>query len=189
MIGDVTPTFFATPAAWRRWLEQNQANETSIVVGFYKTSTGRQSITWPESVDAALCFGWIDGVRKRIDDESYLIRFTPRKKGSIWSAVNIKRVGVLTEEGAMAPAGVRAFAARTENKSRIYAYEQRDVATLTHEEDTHFRSHPIAWEYYSTRAPSYRQRTLWWIVCAKQATTRASRLEKLIVTSAEQRTL
>ena len=142
MIGDVTPTFFAKPAAWRRWLEQNHAKETSIVIGFYKTSTERRSITWPESVDAALCFGWIDGVHKRI-----------------------------------------------ENKSRIYAYEQCDVATLTHEEDTHFRSHPIAWKYYSTRAPSYRQRTLWWIVCAKQATTRASRLEKLIVTSAEQRTL
>ena len=189
MVGDVTPTFFATLAAWHKWLDQHHANESSLIVGLYKTSTGRKSITWPESVDGALCYGWIDGVRKRIDDESYLIRFSPRKPGSIWSAVNIKRVGALIDEGLMTAAGLRAFEARTENKSRIYAYEQREVAALSPDEDAHFRSHSAAWAYYSTRAPSYRQRTLWWIVSAKQAATRASRLVKLIAASADQRTL
>lgn len=187
MVGDVTPTFFATPAAWRKWLERHHAKETSLIVGFYKTSTAHKSITWPESVDAALCFGWIDGVRKRIDDESYLIRFTPRKPGSIWSAVNIKRVGELTEAGLMTPAGLRAFEARTAHKSRVYAYEQPEVATLTPDEEQYFRSHKAAWAYYSTSAPSYRKRTLWWVVSAKQATTRAKRLDRLIEASAEKR--
>lgn len=189
VVGDVAPKFFATPAAWRKWLEKNHATVSSLVVGFYKTATGYKSITWPESVDGALCFGWIDGVRKRIDDESYLIRFTPRKKGSIWSSVNIKRVGELIADGLMAPAGLKAFEARTDAKSNIYAYEQRDVATLTAEEEAHFRSHTAAWEFFAKRGPSYRQRMIWWIVSAKQSKTRESRLAKLILISAAKQTL
>src|SRR5213082_2724961 len=118
------PRFFASPAAWRRWLAAHYERGGELWVGFYKRSTGRPSITWPESVDEALCFGWIDGLRKRVDDVSYTIRFTPRRTRSIWSAVNIKRAQELTRQGRMRPAGQQAFAARTENRSGIYAYEQ-----------------------------------------------------------------
>ncbi len=121
----MSPTFFANPAAFRRWLQKHYATAPELWVGFYKKHTGRPSITWPESVDEALCVGWIDGLRKTIDEESYRIRFTPRRRGSIWSAVNIKRVAVLTNEKRMLPAGLAAFARRTENRSGIYAYEQR----------------------------------------------------------------
>src|SRR5205807_717951 len=122
------PTFFATPETFRAWLAEHHERETSLVVGFYKRGTGRPSITWPESVDEALCVGWIDGVRKRIDEHSYLIRFSPRKPGSIWSAVNIKRANELIELGRMRPAGLAAFERRTERRSQIYAYEQDEAA-------------------------------------------------------------
>ena len=122
---EVKPTFFRTPADFRKWLRKNCATAQELWVGFYKVGCGKPSITWPESVDEALCVGWIDGIRKSIDDESYKIRFTPRKKISTWSAVNIRRVKVLTDEKRMQPAGLKAFEAKRENRSGIYAYEQR----------------------------------------------------------------
>lgn len=146
-------------------------------------------MTWPESVDQALCHGWIDGVRKRVDDERYQIRFTPRKSGSIWSAVNIARVEVLTAEGLMTPAGVRAFEARTAGKSRVYAYEQKEHAALAPAEEALFKADAAAWHWFTLRAPSYRKRMLWWIVSAKQATTRERRLASLIDASAKQQLL
>lgn len=124
------PTFFPTPLAFRTWLETHHQHTRELLVGFYKKGTGRPSITWPDSVDQALCFGWIDGVRRRVDEERYTIRFTPRRPQSIWSTVNIRRVGVLEKEGLMQPAGLEAFGRRSEEKSRIYAYEQRYTATL-----------------------------------------------------------
>ena len=124
------PTFFATPEDFRAWLEEHHDTETELLVGFHKKGSGRPSITWPESVDQALCFGWIDGVRRRIDDDSYSIRFTPRKQRSTWSAVNVRRVGELTELGLMRPAGVAAFERRSDDRTAIYAYEQRKTAEL-----------------------------------------------------------
>src|SRR5205814_4436470 len=121
----MNPKFFPTPSAFRKWLAANHAKARELWVGFYKKSSGKPSITWPESVDEALCFGWIDGIRKKIDDESYMIRFTPRKPRSVWSAINIRDVKRLLKERRMEPAGLRAFSARKENRSGIYSYEQR----------------------------------------------------------------
>jgi uncharacterized protein YdeI (YjbR/CyaY-like superfamily) len=178
------PTFFATPADWRSWLEANHDTATELLVGLYKKGSGRPSITWPESVDQALCFGWIDGVRKRIDDESYTIRFTPRKPTSTWSAVNIKRVKELAEMGLMYPAGLKAYEARADEKSAIYSYEQRHHAALEEAEEQQFRANPKAWEWFQGQAPSYRKAALWWVVSAKQEATRARRLAALIKDSA-----
>ena len=124
------PTFFATPEDFRAWLEAHHDTATELLVGFHKKGSGRPSITWPESVDQALCFGWIDGVRRRIDDDSYSIRFTPRKQRSNWSVVNVRRVGELTELGLMRPAGLAAFERRSDDRTAIYAYEQRKAAKL-----------------------------------------------------------
>src|SRR5258708_35999652 len=123
----MTPHFFATPADFRKWLAKNHSSASELLVGFYKKDSGKPSITWPESVDQALCFGWIDGVRRRIDDVSYSIRFTPRKPRSVWSAVNIKRVEELSRQGLMRPAGVKAFEARQEERSGIYSFEQQNI--------------------------------------------------------------
>jgi uncharacterized protein YdeI (YjbR/CyaY-like superfamily) len=183
----VTPTFFPTPADFRRWLEQHHESESELLVGFYKKGSGKPSITWPESVDEALSFGWIDGVRKRIDDESYTIRFTPRKEASNWSAINIKRVGELTKLGRMHPAGLRAFEQRKEDKSRIYSYENAP-RTLPPEMELQFRKkNRKAWEWYSAQPPSYRRVTTFWVVSAKREETRAKRLAALIEYSAEER--
>lgn len=160
-----------------------------MVVGFHKVGSGKQSMTWPESVDAALCFGWIDGVRKGIDAERYQIRFTPRKKGSIWSAVNIARVAELTARGLMMPAGLRAFGARTEAKSGVYAYEQSHAAVLLPDEERVFRADAAAWTFLESRGVAYRQRTIWHVTSAKQAVTRARRLAALIEACRESRML
>src|SRR5882672_10898262 len=135
LLSMTTPTYFATPAAFRKWLAANHAKKAELLVGFYKTSSGKPSITWPESVDAALCFGWIDGVRRSIDETSYTIRFTPRRSTSTWSAVNIKRVQHLKKTGLMHAAGLKAFAARSEKNSGIYSYEQRKSAKFTREQE------------------------------------------------------
>ena len=148
--------FFATPASLRSWLTDNHSAATELWVGFHKVATGKHSLTWPQSVDEALCFGWIDGIRKRIDDHSYCIRFTPRKRGSIWSAVNIKRVAVLIAAGQMRKAGVAAFKLRVANKSGIYAYEQRPRTLGAHYEKQ-FRRNAAGWNYFNTRPPSYRR--------------------------------
>ncbi len=174
------PRFFATAAAFRAWLETNGDSVDELLVGYWKVDSGRPSMTWPESVDEALCFGWIDGVRKRIDDEAYHIRFTPRRPGSIWSAVNIACVEVLTVAGRMRPAGLSAFAARIERKSAVYAYEQRDHPELTAEETRAFRKQRAAWKFFEACPPSYRKPILYWVVSAKKPETRQRRLAQLI---------
>lgn len=179
------PTFFKTPADFRHWLSKHADHERELVVGFYKRDSGHPSITWPESVDEALCFGWIDGVRKRIDDISYQIRFTPRKATSIWSAVNIERVALLSEAGRMTAAGLAAFGKRSEKKSRTYAYEQATEAELPAAAMQQLQGHPLAWNHFMAQAPSYRQRIIWWIVSAKQEATRDQRVAQLIAASSQ----
>jgi len=180
----VKPRFFRTPEAFRKWLEKNHDAKDELLVGFYKKGSGRPSMTWPESVDEALSFGWIDGVRKRIDDESYSIRFTPRRKGSIWSAVNIERVSELRNEGRMRPAGLRAFEARTERKSRVYSYEN-GMGQLDPEQDRAFRANREAWTYFIAQPPGYRRMAIHWVTSAKREATRARRLGLLIEDSAK----
>jgi uncharacterized protein YdeI (YjbR/CyaY-like superfamily) len=179
----MTPTFFQTPAAFREWLERHHASSDVLLVGYYKKGSGKPSITWPESVDEALCYGWIDGVRKSIDDASYTIRFTPRKPGSIWSSVNIKRAQALIEQGRMHPAGLKAYQVRKENKSGIYSYEQRSVE-LPEPYSRLLKKNKTAWSFFQTQPPSYRKAISWWIVSAKKEETRLKRLEKLMEYSA-----
>ena len=178
------PHFFATPDDFRAWLQANHATAGELWVGFYKVGTGRPSITWPQSVDEALCFGWIDGVRKRVDDESYVIRFTPRRAGSIWSAVNIRRMGELIAEGRVHPDGLAAFEKRRDDKSAIYAYEQRKAAELPEEYERRFRENAAAWEFFQSQAPWYRRTTTHWVMSAKKEETREKRLATLIEDSA-----
>jgi uncharacterized protein YdeI (YjbR/CyaY-like superfamily) len=185
----VKPTFFAKLADFRAWLEKNHERESELLVGFYKKATGRPSITWPEAVDEALCFGWIDGIRRSLGDESYTIRFTPRKPRSTWSAVNIERAKELVAEGRMRPAGLAAFEARSDDRSAIYAYEQRHAAKLTAEEEREFRTNEGAWAFFEAQPPSYRTTAIWWIVSAKREETRVRRLRTLIDDSANGRRL
>jgi uncharacterized protein YdeI (YjbR/CyaY-like superfamily) len=177
----VTPRFFKTPTAFRKWLAANHAKSKELLVGFYKTSSGKPGITWPESVDEALCFGWIDGVRKSLDDERYVIRFSPRRPNSIWSAVNIRNVERLIKEGRMQPGGMGAYAARKEFRSGIYAYEQRSPVEPY---ATTLKSDKAAWTFFSAQPPGYRKMMNWWIVSAKREDTRLKRLEGLIAHSA-----
>jgi uncharacterized protein YdeI (YjbR/CyaY-like superfamily) len=178
------PKFFRTPADFETWLEKNYARATELWVGFYKKDSGKPSITWPESVDQALCFGWIDGIRKRVDETSYQIRFTPRRRGSIWSAINIKRADELARQKRMRPAGLKAFAARIDNKSGIYSYEQR-TTELAEPYATHLKKNKAAWNFFRMQPPSYRKMIGWWIVSAKKEETRMARLAKLIGESAK----
>lgn len=175
-----SPRFFASAAAFRAWLDANAASAGELLVGFHKVGSGRESMSWPESVDEALCHGWIDGVRKRIDDQRYSIRFTPRKAGSIWSAVNIAKVEQLRAQGRMTAAGERAFADRRDARSRVYAYEQAGTAALAPDELRAFRRREDAWRYFEAAPPSYRKVVLHWITTAKRAQTRAARLAQLI---------
>jgi uncharacterized protein YdeI (YjbR/CyaY-like superfamily) len=173
------PSFFATPAEFRKWLEQNHATAPELWVGYYKKNSGKPSVTWPESVGEALCFGWIDGIRKRVDEISYKIRFTPRRPGSIWSGVNIKRAEELNAEGRMRPAGMKSFVARIENRSGIYSYEQRGDQ-LEEPYRSKLKENKSAWNFFQVLPPGYRKRIGWWVVSAKQEETRRKRLEKLI---------
>jgi uncharacterized protein YdeI (YjbR/CyaY-like superfamily) len=182
------PTFFASPAAFRKWLEKNHASATELLVGYYKKDSGKPSMTWPESVDQALCFGWIDGVRGRIDDVSYSIRFTPRKSISNWSAINIARVAELTKLGQMAPAGLRAFKQRRDDKSAIYAYENA-VRTLDPADEKKFRADKKAWKFFNAQPPGYRRLSIYWVTSAKREETRVRRLATLIEDSANERRL
>jgi uncharacterized protein YdeI (YjbR/CyaY-like superfamily) len=183
------PTFFATPADFRTWFEANHADRTELLVGFHKKGSGRPSITWPESVDEALCFGWIDGIRRRIDDDSYSIRFTPRKPRSIWSLVNTKRAQELIDEGRMVPAGVTAFERRDPNRTGVYSSERREAAKLEDEQERRFRAAARAWEWFQSQPPSYRRAALHWVVSAKRAETRERRLATLIEDSGNARTI
>src|SRR5260370_551686 len=158
------PTFFATPADFRAWLQAHHDKLQELIVGFHKKSSGKPSITWPESVQAAMCFGWIDGVRNSIDETSYTIRFTPRKPTSTWSAINIKYVDELTRKGLMHPAGLRAFAARNPKKSAIYSYEQRKHPKFTTEQAKQFRSNKVAWQFFRSQAPWYQRETPYWLI-------------------------
>jgi uncharacterized protein YdeI (YjbR/CyaY-like superfamily) len=175
----VNPRFFPTPLAFRKWLAANHAKAKELWVGFYKKDSGKPSITWPESVDEALCFGWIDGIRKTIDEESYKIRFTPRKPGSVWSAVNIRNVERLIKEKRMRAAGLKAYEAKKEYRSGIYAYEQRP-AELVEPYATKFKRNKKAWEFFQAQPPYYRKTMNWFIVSAKQEETRLKRLDILI---------
>lgn len=183
------PIFFNSPEEFYAWLEEHHETESEVYVGFYKTHTGKRAMTWSESVDQALCFGWIDGMRKRIDDERYLIRFTPRRPASTWSAVNVGRIKELTELGLMRPAGLNAFQARVEAKTGVYAYERRDAAALDEAEEREFRANPQAWAFFQARPPSYRTAAIWWVVSAKKPETRRKRLATLIEDSANGRTV
>ena len=180
----VNPTFFPTPSAFRKWLETHHAKEKELWVGFYKKNSGKPSITWPESVEEALCFGWIDGIRKRIDDDSYKIRFTPRKPSSTWSAVNTKIAQRLIKTKRMQPAGLKAFAARREYRSGIYCYEQRSPELVETYADK-LKRNKAAWAFFQAQPPSYRKMINWWIVSAKQEETRTKRLNRLIDASAK----
>jgi uncharacterized protein YdeI (YjbR/CyaY-like superfamily) len=175
-----TPSFFAGAADFCAWLERHAATQVELLVGFHKVGSGRASMSWPESVDEALCFGWIDGVRKRIDEHSYQIRFTPRRPGSIWSAVNIAKATSLGASGRMRPAGVAAFACRTERKSSVYAYEQAGMLELGPAELRAFKANKRAWRYFEGCPPSYRKVVTYWVLSAKQPATRARRLAGLL---------
>jgi uncharacterized protein YdeI (YjbR/CyaY-like superfamily) len=183
---DASPTFFATPAQFRAWLEEHHATETELLVGFYKKGSGKPSITWPESVDEALCYGWIDGVRRSLGDDAYTIRFTPRKKRSVWSNVNIRRAGELIEAGRMRPAGLAAFEARTGERSGVYSFEQKDQerVVFTEAQARQFQADPKAWEFFQAQPPWYRRTATWWVISAKKEETRAKRLATLIADSA-----
>jgi uncharacterized protein YdeI (YjbR/CyaY-like superfamily) len=172
------PTFFRTPAEFREWLVKHHATADELLVGYYKTGAGKPSITWPESVDEALCFGWIDGIRKSINEISYAIRFTPRQPGSIWSSVNIKRAQALIEQGRMQSAGLKAYEARRENKSGLYSYEQRSVE-LEEPYNRLLKKNKAAWHFFQAQPASYRKAVSWWIISAKKEETRLKRLEKL----------
>ena len=176
------PTFFETPAHFRQWLQQHAGTEAELLVGFYKTGSGKASITWGQSVDEALCFGWIDGVRKSIDAERYSIRFTPRKPTSIWSAVNIKKIAELTEKGLMQPAGLAAYAKRREEKSAVYSFENEEMI-LKAEYEKQFKANEIAWAFFQKQAPWYKKLTVHRIMTAKQEKTQLSRLASIIAAS------
>lgn len=183
---ELQPTFFNTPLDFRKWLARNHASATELWVGFHKKDSGKPSITWPESVDEALCYGWIDGIRKSLNETSYKIRFTPRRARSVWSAVNIKCVAELTKKGRMKAAGEKAYAARLENKSGIYAYEQR-TPQLPEAYAKELRKNKVAAKFFESQPPSYRKMAMWWVVSAKQEETRLKRLRKLIEESAQGR--
>lgn len=182
------PTFFKTQSDFRKWLAKNDDKATELLVGFYKVGSGKPSMTWPQSVDQALCFGWIDGVRRRIGDDSYSIRFTPRKPTSIWSAVNIKKAEELIKQRLMRPAGLAAFQKHTENKSRIYSYENAP-AKLSPEFKETFHANLKAWAFFTTQAPSYQKIVTHWIMRAIQEKTKTSRLDKAITESENQKRL
>jgi len=175
----IKPIFFAMPAVFRHWLKKNHASTKELWVGFYRKGTGKPSMTWPESVDQALCFGWIDGLRKSFDAESYMIRFTPRRPTSIWSAVNSKRARELTRLGLMQPAGKKAFQGRDPKRSKLYSFEQKS-ATLGTIYEKQFRAHGDAWVFFQSQPPSYQKTATWWVVSAKQEATRQRRLILLI---------
>jgi uncharacterized protein YdeI (YjbR/CyaY-like superfamily) len=176
------PTFFRSPAEFRRWLDRNHTKAAELWVGFHKKGSGRASITWAEAVDEALCFGWIDGVRYRVDETSYRIRFTPRKPKSTWSLVNVKRVAELKKLGRMAPAGLRVFGRADPKRSGTYSYERRN-ATLGAAYEKKLRANKRAWTFFQAQPPSYRRTVTWWVVSAKQEETRRRRLATLIANS------
>jgi uncharacterized protein YdeI (YjbR/CyaY-like superfamily) len=183
------PIYFTSPDELRDWFDSNHETATELWLGSYKKAAGKPTVTWSEAVDEALCVGWIDSVRYSLDPERSAQRFTPRRKGSNWSAVNIAKVKEMTEEGRMRPAGLAAFEARTEERSAIYSYEQRHLAALEADEDAAFRANKIAWDRFQALPPSYRRTAIYWVVTAKKPETRVRRLATLIEDSAAGRRL
>jgi uncharacterized protein YdeI (YjbR/CyaY-like superfamily) len=181
------PQFFPSLSAWRAWLEKHHAQHEELWVGLYKRDSGRPSITWPEAVDGALCVGWIDGIRKSIDDISYKIRFTPRKPRSVWSAINVKRATELSRLGLMHPPGLDAFQQRDRDRSKIYSYEQRKKAELPAAYTRKFRDHPEAWKFFQSQPPGYQRICSFWVISAKKEETRLKRLAALVEHSSHQR--
>jgi len=185
MASQTTPTFFATPKAFRQWLERHADSAPELLVGFHKVGSGRPSMGWSESVDEALCFGWIDGIRRRIDEHTYSIRFTPRKPSSIWSAVNIAKVEQLQAAGRMTPAGLAAFAHRKAHKSAIYSHEQAAVVELPASLQRAFQRNKAAWRFFQeSTPPSYRKSMLHWVASAKRDATREARFAELVAACA-----
>jgi uncharacterized protein YdeI (YjbR/CyaY-like superfamily) len=180
----VEPIYFDSPAAFGAWLDEHHASETEVLVGFWRVATGRPSMTWSESVDEALCRGWIDGVRRSVDDERFTIRFTPRQKRSKWSLVNVRKVAELTAQGRMRPAGHAAFEARREQDTGVYSFERATDAVLDEAAEARFRAEPAAWEWFQAQPPSYRRPALHWVTSAKRPETRERRLTQLIGDSA-----
>jgi len=180
------PTFFPTPADLRAWLERNHDRETELLVGFYKRGSGKPSITWPELVDEALCFGWIDGLKKRVDEDSFMHRFTPRTASSSWSNINVKRARALHKVGRMSPAGLNAFRGRNRARSGIYLYEQRPQA-LSPQYVKLFEKQSAAWAFFQAQPPGYRRLVTMWIMMAKRPETRLKRLQIVIDASAASR--
>ena len=174
------PTFFGTPDDFRAWLAENHDKVQELWVGYYKKATGIPSITWPESVAQALCFGWIDGVRRAVDGESYMNRFTPRRPTSRWSQKNLDTVAELIEQGLMHPAGLAVYEQRRQDADGAYSYAERQNATLEPEQEAQFRANAAAWEFFQTQPPSYRAPAIWWVNSAKRAATRQRRLNTLI---------
>jgi uncharacterized protein YdeI (YjbR/CyaY-like superfamily) len=185
----VKPLFFATPEEFGAWLEEHHESAGELLVGFHKKGSGRPSITWPESVEQALRFGWIDGVRRSLGDESYTIRFTPRKRTSNWSLVNVAKVEELQQRGLMAPAGLRAYEARRAERTGVYAAERKEAAVLPDEFERRFRAAKAAWKWFTARPPGYRRTATHWVISAKRDETRRRRLQQLIDCSAEGRTV
>lgn len=181
-------SFFKRPSDLRKWFEKHHAKEQELWVGFYKKDSGKPSVTWPESVDEALCFGWIDGIRKSVDEISYTIRFTPRRARSTWSAVNTKRAAELTKQGRMMPLGLKAFEAREEYRSGIYSYEQRS-SELPDPYRRLLKKNKAAWNFFEGQPPSYRKAANWFVLSAKKEETRLKRLDKLIHHSAQGQTI
>jgi uncharacterized protein YdeI (YjbR/CyaY-like superfamily) len=175
-----TPKFFKTSQAFGTWLQANAGNADELLVGFYKVDSGHPSMTWPQAVDEALSYGWIDGVRRRLDDVSYSVRFTPRRRGSIWSAVNTAKYQALQAQGRITPEGAQAFAQRTDGKTAIYAYEQAHTAELLAQEQAAFERDAAAWAYFEACPAGYKKVMLHWVTTAKKPETRVARLAKLM---------
>ena len=185
----MTPEFFATPSLLRAWLARHHDKSKELWVGFYKKNSGKPTVTWPEAVDAALCFGWIDGVRRSIDEISYAIRLTPRNPRSTWSAINIKKVQELTKLGLMHAAGIEAFQARTKEKSGIYSYEQRRNLKLDPSYEKKLRANKKAFEFFQAQPPWYQRTSSYWVMSAKKEETRLRRLATLIACSQDGRSI
>jgi uncharacterized protein YdeI (YjbR/CyaY-like superfamily) len=178
------PQFFPTPKHFRDWLHEHHASERELIVGFYRKGSSMPSITWPESVEEALCYGWIDGVRHKLDDDSYTIRFSPRKTTSIWSKINLATIERLIAAGRIVPAGLKVYEARDKARTSLYSFE-REASTLTPGEEKRFRKNAKAWNFFASQVPSYKKPAIWWVVSAKQEATREKRLTTLIDCSAK----
>lgn len=178
----MNPVFFSDQDEFRKWLEKYYDKESEIIVGYYKTWTGKPSMTWSQSVDQAICFGWIDGIRRSIDEERYSIRFTPRKLTSIWSKINIKKVEELRKKGLMEKPGLEAYNNRKASKSGIYSFENQ-ISKLDDNLERLFKDNKTAWDFFVKQAPSYKKVRMYWVMSARQEATRISRLNKLIAAS------